>query len=64
MVLSPPPGIPGLSSPTPINRIVGILSGGAGQTDATDITYATPYWWLETCIKKAFPDSYLYPILV
>lgn len=25
-------------------RIVGILTGGAGPSDETDITYVTPYW--------------------
>lgn len=44
------------------SRIVGILTGGAGNTDSTDITYASPYYWVENRIKKSFPDSYLYPI--
>ncbi|KZT23556.1 hypothetical protein NEOLEDRAFT_1163692 [Neolentinus lepideus HHB14362 ss-1] len=43
------------------NRIVAILIGGAGKRDFTDVTYATPYYWVEEQIKKAFPDSYLYP---
>jgi len=33
-------------------RIVGILTGGAGPTDETDITYLTPYWWIERQIKS------------
>ncbi|KAF8837533.1 hypothetical protein BDN67DRAFT_185210 [Paxillus ammoniavirescens] len=44
------------------SRIVGILTGSTGLTDFTDVTYASPYYWVEKCIKKAFPDSYLYPI--
>ncbi|KAH7912956.1 hypothetical protein BJ138DRAFT_1124793 [Hygrophoropsis aurantiaca] len=43
-------------------RIVGILTSGTGQTDSTDVTYASPYYWLEERIKTAFSDSYLYPI--
>jgi hypothetical protein len=43
-------------------RIVGILIGGAGQKDSTDVTYASPYYWVEERIKMAFPDSHLYPI--
>jgi hypothetical protein len=44
-------------------RIVGILIGGAGQADSIDVTYASPYYWVEERIKKAFPDSHLYPIV-
>lgn len=41
-------------------RIVGLLTGGGGTTKKTDISYATPYWWLENEIKKVFPDYHLY----
>ncbi|KAF8464984.1 hypothetical protein DFH94DRAFT_796235 [Russula ochroleuca] len=44
------------------NRIVGMLTGGAGQTDSTDVTYASQYYFLDERIKKAFPNSHLYPI--
>jgi hypothetical protein len=43
-------------------RIVGILTGGAGQGEYTDVSYASPYYWVEERIKMAFPDSHLYPI--
>ena len=43
------------------NRIVGMLTGGAGQTDSIDVTYASPYYFLDECIKKVFPSSHLYP---
>ena len=42
--------------------IVGLLSGGAGASDSTDVTYLTPYFWLEQRIKEAFPECYFYPI--
>ncbi|KAL5490711.1 hypothetical protein ACEPAI_5545 [Sanghuangporus weigelae] len=42
------------------SRIVGMLTGGAGQTDSTDVTYVSPYYFLDERIKKAFPNSYLY----
>jgi len=43
-------------------RIVGILTGGAGPTNSTDITYLTPYWWLEKQIKDKFPGCFLYKV--
>lgn len=44
-------------------RIVGIITGGAGPTDKTDISYLTPYWWIEEQIKSKFPDSFLYDVV-
>ncbi|PWW76363.1 hypothetical protein C7212DRAFT_351499 [Tuber magnatum] len=44
-------------------RIVGILTGGAGPTDETDITYLTPYWWVEQQIKAKYPGCFLYEIV-
>jgi hypothetical protein len=41
-------------------RILGMVNGGAGSIDEIDITYLTPYWYLETEIKKYFPKSCLY----
>ncbi|KAF8954752.1 hypothetical protein BDZ97DRAFT_1908028 [Flammula alnicola] len=44
-------------------RIVGLLTGGAGQTESTDVTYATPFYWLfDERIKEHFPNAYLYPV--
>lgn len=43
-----------------IGRIVGILTGGAGPSGATDITYLTPYWWIEQQIRDKFPGCHLY----
>ena len=44
-------------------RILVILTGGAGPTNETDITYLTPYWWIERQIKAKYPDSFLYEVL-
>jgi hypothetical protein len=44
-------------------RIVGILTGGAGPTDETDITYLTPYWWVEQQIKAKYPGCFLYEVV-
>ena len=44
-------------------RIVGMITAGTGSTDSTDVTYLTPYFWLEERVKQAFPNSYLYPIV-
>lgn len=44
-------------------RIVGILTGGAGPTDRTDITYLTPYWWVEQQIKAKYPGCFLYEVV-
>jgi hypothetical protein len=43
--------------------IVGILTGGAGPTNETDITYITPYWWIEQQIKAKYPDCFLYEVV-
>jgi len=42
--------------------IVGLLTGGTGPSDETDITLITPFWWLEKEIKAKFPGSFLYPV--
>ncbi|KAL4062397.1 hypothetical protein J3A83DRAFT_4480206 [Scleroderma citrinum] len=43
--------------------IVGLFTGGASQADSTDVTYATPFYWLfDECISAHFCNAYLYPI--
>jgi hypothetical protein len=44
-------------------RIVGLLTAGTGKTESTDVSYLTPYFWLDERIKQAFPKSHLYPIM-
>jgi hypothetical protein len=43
-------------------RILGMVNGGAGSTDEIDITYLTPYSFIEKDIKKYFPKSFLYDV--
>jgi hypothetical protein len=46
-------------------RFGGLLTGGAGVTTSSDITYATPMWWLLPVIKaNGFPDAHLDPTMV
>lgn len=41
-------------------RIGGMLTGGSGMTKSSDISYATPFWWLLERIKaNGFPDAHL-----
>ncbi|KAL6301674.1 hypothetical protein BKA93DRAFT_448449 [Sparassis latifolia] len=44
-------------------RVVGLLVAGAGATEKTDVTYLTPYWWIEEQMKKAYPNIFLYEIV-
>ncbi|KAG0642415.1 hypothetical protein HOY80DRAFT_881744 [Tuber brumale] len=44
-------------------RIVGILTGGGGPTERTDVTYLTPYWWVEQQIKAKYPGCFLYEVV-
>ena len=39
----------------------GLLTGVSGQTELSDITYATAMFWLWDIIK-AFPNADLYPV--
>ncbi|KAJ7600564.1 hypothetical protein C8J56DRAFT_813361 [Mycena floridula] len=43
-------------------EIGGLLTGGCGITDPSDITYATPMFWLWPIIKEEFPNADLYPV--
>jgi len=44
-------------------RIFALLTGGGGTTDETDVTYRTPFWWLEEQIKRTFPTSHFYQVV-
>jgi hypothetical protein len=41
-------------------RIGGMLTGGSGKTNSSDMTYATPFWWLLGRIRaNGFPNAHL-----
>ena len=41
-------------------RIGGMLTGGSGKLETSDMTYATPFWWLLKRINaKGFPNAHL-----
>ncbi|EIW81472.1 hypothetical protein CONPUDRAFT_124600 [Coniophora puteana RWD-64-598 SS2] len=40
----------------------GLITGGSGKTESSDITYATPMFWLWLIIKAKFPNANLYPV--
>ncbi|KAF9649940.1 hypothetical protein BDM02DRAFT_3128052 [Thelephora ganbajun] len=41
-------------------RIGGMITGGSGKTESSDITYATPFWWLLKRIRaNGFPYAHL-----
>ncbi|TFK49387.1 hypothetical protein OE88DRAFT_422270 [Heliocybe sulcata] len=44
-----------------LGRIGGLLTGGAGKTETSDVTYRTPMFWLWPRIKQHFPHAHLYP---
>jgi hypothetical protein len=45
-------------------RIGGLLTGGAGNAEDSDIIYATPFFWLLPRIKQnGFPNAHLYPVI-
>ncbi|KAI0029942.1 hypothetical protein K488DRAFT_79884 [Vararia minispora EC-137] len=46
-----------------IGRFGGLLTGGAGRTPSSDITYATPFFWLWSLIKIMYPNAHLYPVI-
>lgn len=47
-----------------LGRIGGLLTGGAGKTESSDITYATPFFWLFPRIKEnGYPNAHLNPVV-
>jgi len=45
-----------------LGRMVGLLNGGSSKAGlvGTDVTYATPLWWLWLMIKAKYPHADLY----
>ena len=44
-------------------RIVGVLTGSAGPTESTDITYLTPYFEIHAQLTAKYPSIHLYPVV-
>jgi hypothetical protein len=44
-------------------KILGMLTGGAGPTSKTEVTWLTPFWWLQDQIKKQYPSAFLYDVV-
>lgn len=45
-------------------RIGGLLTGGAGNTEDSEITYATPFFWLLPRIKQnGYPNAHIFPTI-
>ena len=42
--------------------VIGMLTSCAGITDHTNVTYVTPYYFLDKQIKAVFLKALLYPI--
>jgi hypothetical protein len=55
------PGDSGSTIVDGLGRIGGLLTGGAGKTETSDVTYSTPMFWLWPRIKQHFPNAHLYP---
>jgi hypothetical protein len=47
-----------------LGRIGGLLTGGSGQTVSSDVTYATPFFWLMGRIQdNGFPQAHINPVM-
>ncbi|KZT19660.1 hypothetical protein NEOLEDRAFT_1158983 [Neolentinus lepideus HHB14362 ss-1] len=47
-----------------LGRIGGLLTGGAGKTETSDVTYVAPMFWLWPRVKTHFPDASLSPTTI
>ncbi|KAI5993903.1 hypothetical protein EDD15DRAFT_2436455 [Pisolithus albus] len=43
-------------------RVLGHVNGGAGTTDETDVTFITPFWWINQRILEVYPNAKVYPV--
>ncbi|CAL1705516.1 unnamed protein product, partial [Somion occarium] len=46
-----------------LGRFGGLLTGVAGKTPSSDVTYATPFFWLWSLIKDMYPNAHLSPVI-
>ena len=42
-------------------KILGMLTGGAGPPESTDVSFVTPFWRLLELIKRIYPNAQVYP---
>lgn len=54
------PGDSGTMVADGLGRMGGVLNGGAGKTESSDVTYITPMWWVWSRVKAEFPHANLY----
>ncbi|KAJ3825590.1 hypothetical protein F5880DRAFT_215325 [Lentinula raphanica] len=40
--------------------VLGMVTGGAGSSGSTDLTYVTPFWFILEQIRNVFPKCHLY----
>lgn len=59
-----PPGNSGSIIVNSSGEIGGFLTSGAGKTESSDVTYATPFYWLFPRIQAdGFPNANIYPVM-
>jgi hypothetical protein len=58
------PGDSGSIVVTGLGDIGGMINGGTGKTETSDVTYATPMFWLWPRVKTHFPHANLYPTTI
>lgn len=46
-----------------LGRVGGLLTGGAGVLNSSDIAYATPIEFLLRCITEKYPGAHFHPVL-
>ena len=44
-------------------KILGMLTSSAGPASETDVTWLTPFWWLQERIRRQYPGAYLYEVV-
>ncbi|KAG8993344.1 hypothetical protein FRB90_000723 [Tulasnella sp. 427] len=55
------PGDSGSMVADGLGRMGGMLNGGSGKTESSDVTYVTPMFQLWKWVKEEFPNAYLCP---
>lgn len=58
------PGDSGSMVADGLGRMGGILTGGAGKTESSDVSYVTPMCWVWPRVKAEFPHAHLYPTTI